>query len=48
MFLPMLVQCSVRVDERPNTLNMRKVFFMFVSAFLIFITFDKEETEKHR
>lgn len=27
---------------------MGEVFFLFVSSFSIFITFEKEETEKHR
>lgn len=35
MFLPKLVQSSVRIDERPDTLNMRKggLFFYLWALF---------------
>lgn len=42
MFLPNLFQSSVRREERPVTLNMRKVLFLFVRSFFIFITLDKQ------
>lgn len=46
MFLPKLIQSGVRIDERLNILNMRKVFFLFVSSFFISITFDKQRRNR--
>lgn len=47
MFLPKLVPSSVRIDERPNILNMRKAFCLQVFfLFSLHLTY-KEETENH-